>query len=102
MKSLSILIKPVSSACKMHCEYCFYRDVSSLRKVKSFGTMSKMVMDQLIEQVYLDLNHGDSMTFAFQGGEPTLSGLEFFKSFVLYVKNQTEKSILIIYYKPMG
>ena len=67
-KSVSILIKPASSLCNLRCKYCFYADVSSLRKVKSFGRMKLETVDSLIENVFVDLNDGDQLTIAFQGG----------------------------------
>ena len=91
MKHLSVLIKPASSLCNMRCKYCFYADVSSLRGVKSFGIMSNDTMKVMIDNIYVDLNDGDSMTFAFQGGEPTLAGLDYFVNFVDYVKQQSKR-----------
>ena len=91
MKHLSVLIKPASSLCDMRCKYCFYHDISSLREAKSFGFMKGGVMEKLIDQVYLDLDHGDHMSFAFQGGEPTLIGLNFFKQFVAYINKQIKQ-----------
>jgi len=91
MKHLSVLIKPASSACNLKCQYCFYVDVSNLREVRSFGMMNEQVMRTMIDNIYLDLKAGDHITFAFQGGEPTLVGLDFFKKFVKYVQTQSKK-----------
>jgi len=88
MKHLSVLIKPASAACNLRCKYCFYANVSSLREVCSFGNMKADVMENMIDQLYQDLEAGDHMTFAFQGGEPTLAGLTYFKNFINYVKAQ--------------
>lgn len=85
MKQLAVLIKPASSACDMRCKYCFYHDISTHREVKSFGKMKQDVMEKIIDQTFVDLNDGDTMTFAFQGGEPTLAGLSYFENFVAYV-----------------
>lgn len=41
MKSISVLIKPVSSLCNLRCRYCFYGNVSDLREVKSYGIMQE-------------------------------------------------------------
>ncbi|WP_445238932.1 SPASM domain-containing protein [Lacticaseibacillus paracasei] len=90
-KSVSILIKPASSLCNLRCKYCFYADVSSLRKVKSFGRMKLETVDSLIENVFVDLNDGDQLTIAFQGGEPTLAGLRYYQYFLAEIKKQTKK-----------
>ena len=84
MKQLSVLIKPASSLCNMRCRYCFYADVSEQREVFSYGMMSEDVMKTLVFRV--KESGAQSVTFAFQGGEPTLCGLSLFESFVREVK----------------
>ncbi|MFI3283632.1 MAG: SPASM domain-containing protein [Erysipelotrichaceae bacterium] len=85
MKQISFLIKPASSLCDLRCRYCFYADVSDLREVKSTGIMKDDVMKKLIDEALRVIDEG-SITFAFQGGEPTIAGLDYFKRFVAYVK----------------
>lgn len=92
MKELSILIKPASSLCNMRCRYCFYGDISDLRQVKSFGLMEQATADALIDNALFGLQEEDSVTFLFQGGEPTLAGLPFFEAFVQQVQKREPKS----------
>ncbi len=75
------MIKPASSLCNMRCRYCFYHDVSNIREVKSFGVMSEATAENLIRKAF-DFADGESVAFAFQGGEPLIAGLDFFKSFI--------------------
>ncbi len=84
MPALSIMVKPASGLCNMRCKYCFYSDVVSHRKMGQFGVMDKEVADNLIEKAIVYAN-GESISFVFQGGEPLLSGLEFFEHFIDYV-----------------
>lgn len=79
MKQLSIMIKPASSLCNMRCKYCFYADVSSLRSVDSFGIMAQDTTDRVLGHIFSDLAPGDRLILAFQGGEPTLAGLDYFR-----------------------
>jgi uncharacterized protein len=81
MKNLSLLIKPASSLCNMHCKYCFYADIASSREIASYGIMSQETVYQILTTTKKDLLPGDHLTIAFQGGEPTLAGLDFFKGF---------------------
>lgn len=81
MPSLSIMLKPASSLCNMRCKYCFYHDVSDHRAIYNYGMMSDITSRNVIEKA-LRLADGDSIYFVFQGGEPTLRGLEFFREFV--------------------
>lgn len=90
MPPLSIMIKPASSLCNMRCKYCFYHDVTDHRDVKSFGMMSEETAENLIEKA-LSFANGESITFAFQGGEPTLRGIEFFDFFCKKVKELNKK-----------
>lgn len=90
MKQISILIKPASSNCNLRCKYCFYANVSSLREVESHGLMSKDTVNKMIDNVYVDLNDGDKLTIAFQGGEPTLAGLAYYEYVVACVEKQSK------------
>jgi uncharacterized protein len=83
LKNISLLIKPSSSNCNLACKYCFYYDVAANRDYESFGFMQASTMKSLIIKA-LD-SATDHITFAFQGGEPTLIGLDYFKDFVATV-----------------
>lgn len=77
MPPLSIMIKPASGLCNLHCSYCFYADESANRERASYGIMSVESLEQIIKRV---LAHAEgNCTIAFQGGEPTLAGLDFFR-----------------------
>ena len=81
MKNLTIMIKPASSLCNLRCRYCFYADIANLRDVKSYGVMSEEKMGEMLQKLETQLSPGDRITFAFQGGEPTLAGLGWFQRF---------------------
>ena len=88
MPELSIMIKPASSLCNLRCEYCFYHDVSQIREEHNLGIMSAETSDRLIKSA-LDFARGDSVAFAFQGGEPLLAGFDYFKASPSESKNIT-------------
>lgn len=95
MPPLMFLIKPASGNCNMRCEYCFYADEVERRSVASYGLMDSGTAKSLIE---LALKSSErSCTFAFQGGEPTLSGLDFYKDFIKMVKEKNDKKLEINY-----
>lgn len=93
MPAASILIKPASANCNMDCKYCFYKCLSSHREEYSKGFMSYETLDTLVREAiaYAD----DSLTFAFQGGEPTLAGIDFLKKAVELQKKYNEKKLHI-------
>ena len=80
MPPISVLIKPASSKCNLKCEYCFYHDVADNRTVPDYGFMSLETIEVIIRKA-LQFASGYA-TFSFQGGEPTLCGIDFFKSVV--------------------
>lgn len=81
MKHIAVMIKPASSLCNLRCRYCFYAEVSDSREVRSFGVMERAVAVRMIHNIFTGLTRGDTVSFAFQGGEPTLAGLDFFRFF---------------------
>ncbi|MDR0731604.1 MAG: SPASM domain-containing protein [Treponema sp.] len=81
MKHIYVLIKPASSLCNMRCSYCFYSDVSARRDCASFGIMDGETRRRIIGNIFACLEDGDEITFAFQGGEPTLAGTAWFVDF---------------------
>jgi len=71
-----LLAKPTGAACNLDCKYCFF-----LRKDALYGggslRMPDDVLDAYIEQL-LAAQPADEVNVAWQGGEPTLMGLDFF------------------------
>lgn len=73
----SILIKPSGPDCNLRCNYCFYRQKSGMFTGKTHR-MSSAVLETLIrDSMRMGVN-----AFSWQGGEPTLMGLDFFKRVV--------------------
>lgn len=77
MPPISLLIKPASGNCNLRCTYCFYYDITQNREQESYGFMTEETLEQVLKKA-LAFAEG-SCTVAFQGGEPTLRGLDFFK-----------------------
>lgn len=88
MQHLTFLIKPASSLCNMRCRYCFYEDVSDNRLQKQMGIMTASTAQRIIQEAFRAISKNGTITFFFQGGEPTLAGLDFFRNFV-----QLEKAL---------
>ena len=93
MPPLSIMIKPASSLCNLRCKYCFYCDVAAHRDVFSLGKMELSTAENLIKSA-LSFADGCSVAFAFQGGEPLIAGLDYFRGFVSLVKRYNVKNLL--------
>lgn len=82
MRNIHFLIKPASSLCNLRCRYCFYEDVAENRTEKCMGIMQGETMDELLREAYRTIEPRGRITFSFQGGEPTVAGLDFFREFV--------------------
>ena len=93
MKNLNLLIKPASSSCNLRCKYCFYYDVADNREVKNFGIMNDETLENMVKRVFEDVEY--SANFAFQGGEPTVAGIEYFKKFHEFVEKYNVNKIQV-------
>lgn len=97
MKHVNLLIKPASSLCNLRCRYCFYADVAENRTVPNMGIMSLETAEKLIAGAFNAVDARGSINFAFQGGEPTVAGLSFFKDFVQLVDKRGKPDIHVSY-----
>jgi uncharacterized protein len=83
MKPFTLLIKPSGSDCNIDCTYCFYKG-----RDPSVGTGRQRMSDEVLQTLvrdYMQLGFPIS-GFAWQGGEPTLMGVDFFRRAVQFQK----------------
>ena len=83
-KAFHIMAKPTGSACNLHCGYCFFLKKERLYPGSDFR-MSAQVHKAYIRQL-LEFHRTPQVTVAWQGGEPTLMGLDFFRRSVEFQK----------------
>ena len=80
-----LLIKPAGSRCNLHCKYCFYYNNDRYFDPPSRGRGKVMSLDTLEAMTRELLSYRMPQTvFAWQGGEPTLAGLDFFRKAVAF------------------
>lgn len=91
MRDLNFLIKPSSSLCNMECKYCFYMDVAEKRTEYEYGFMVKETLENIIRKGIEEVS--GTCSFTFQGGEPTLAGIGFYKKAVDIQKKYQNKRI---------
>lgn len=79
------MVKPTGAICNLDCTYCYY-----LHKKDLLGSNSKFrITDEILEthvRQYIEAQRGDQIVFSWQGGEPTLMGIEFFRKVVALEK----------------
>jgi uncharacterized protein len=80
MRPFSLLVKPASADCNLRCTYCFYLEKCALYPESRVHKMSDEVSERLISS-YMKTPQ-PVYAFGWQGGEPTLMGLDFFRRVV--------------------
>lgn len=76
----NVLVKPAGPDCNLDCSYCFYKGKSALYPGRPQHRMAEETLEELVRQVMRA--GGRQLSFVWQGGEPTLAGLDFFRSAV--------------------
>ena len=90
MKSLQLLIKPASSLCDLKCKYCFYHNLATHQalspKIMSVETLELTIKRASEYFTNAPKDEPSYLSILFQGGEPTLAGLDYFKQAVAFQK----------------
>ena len=72
------MTKPIGSRCNLDCSYCFYLEKEKLYTDAGGMRMKPEVLETYIRD-YIAAQPAPVVSFAWQGGEPTLLGVEFFR-----------------------
>ena len=75
--AFSVLVKPTGAVCNLDCKYCFFLSKQTLYPDSDFR-MADDLVEEYIRQL-LESQKGSVVALAWQGGEPTLMGLGFFR-----------------------
>ena len=75
------MVKPVGAICNIDCTYCYYLHKKDLLGSESHFQISDEILETHIKQ-YIEGQDREEVVFSWQGGEPTLLGLEFFRRVV--------------------
>ncbi len=81
LPAFHVMIKPIGPICNLDCKYCFYLEKEKLYPEETDWKMPDDVLESYIRQ-YIEVQSAPVITFAWQGGEPTLLGVEFFRKAV--------------------
>jgi uncharacterized protein len=84
-RQFHVMAKPSGSTCNLDCSYCFYLSKETLPNGPGPGRMSDDVLERFVQQ-YIAGVTGNEVVFSWQGGEPTLMGLDFFRKVVALQK----------------
>jgi uncharacterized protein len=91
--AFNVMLKPAGSSCNLNCTYCYYLEKKILYPSGAPFKMSEELLEEYTRQ-YIEANQVPVVTFTWQGGEPTLMGLEFYlKAMELQKKHAGGKTI---------
>lgn len=101
MPPISVMIKPASGLCNMMCDYCFYSDEAKKRTCETYGYMTEQTLKNVIRKTIRSAEY--YVNYAFQGGEPTLRGIEFLRKLLSFRKSLISTELqLIIQFRQMA
>jgi len=83
------MAKPTGSTCNLDCAYCYYLSKGALPNGPGSGRMSDEVLETFIKK-YIEGVTGSEVVFSWQGGEPTLLGLDFFRKIIALEKKHAK------------
>ena len=93
-----VLIKPIGPVCNIACEYCFYLGKEKLfpYKKKTDFQMSEDTLETFVKQYINGQPYGTTeVNFTWQGGEPTLRGIGFYKKAINFQNKYRRKGMKI-------
>ena len=84
-RGFHVMTKPMGALCNLDCKYCFYLEKEKLYPENENFKMPDDVLESYVRQ-YIESQDVPEVTFAWQGGEPTLAGVGFFRKAVEFQK----------------
>ena len=86
VQGIHVVAKPIGPVCNLNCEYCFYLEKKALFAPNEQYRMSDDVLSTFIAN-YVTSQPTPIVEFVWQGGEPTLLGIDFFKKVIKLQKH---------------
>ncbi|HEX2999259.1 MAG TPA: radical SAM protein, partial [Armatimonadota bacterium] len=80
-RAFHVMAKPAGARCNLRCHYCFYLEKEKLYPDSPGFRMDDATLENFVRQ-YIEAQDVPEINFAWQGGEPTLMGLDFFRRVV--------------------
>jgi uncharacterized protein len=94
-RAFHLLAKPTGAICNLDCEYCFFLSKEMLYPGSRFR-MADELLEQYIRQL-IEAHQVPHVTIAWQGGEPTMMGVDFFRRASAYVERYRRPGMSVEY-----
>jgi uncharacterized protein len=92
-EAFHVMLKPAGPSCNLRCTYCYYLEKKKLYPGSGNPKMSDDLLENFTKQ-FIEAHQVPIVTFTWQGGEPTLLGLDFFRKAIgLQKKYRGDKTI---------
>ena len=102
INNFQLMAKPSGSKCNIDCSYCFYLEKEKLYpNRKENWRMSDEVLEKYIEKNILSQT-SNMVDFLWQGGEPTLLGLDFFRRAIIFQEKYRNGKVINNYFQTNG
>ena len=88
-KAFHILAKAIGPICNLDCKYCYYLEKEKLYPENERWKMSDDTLETFVRD-YIAGQPGREVNFAFQGGEPTLLGVNYFRKVVEFQRKHAK------------
>ena len=92
-QGIHVMAKPIGPACNLNCDYCFYLEKQALFGESENYRMNDTVLSAYITK-YITSQPSPAVDFLWQGGEPTLLGIDFFKRVIKLQKSFSSKKTI--------
>lgn len=81
--AFNVMLKPIGPICNLNCTYCYYLEKKNLYLDTRDFRMKDEVLEQFTKQ-YIESQNVPVITFVWQGGEPTMLGIDYFQKALEY------------------
>lgn len=85
MIRMHVMIKATGPICNLNCDYCYYLSKENLLSTDSRWRISEETLENFIRQ-YIEQQNAKEVVFSWQGGEPSMLGLDFFRKIIAIQK----------------
>lgn len=95
-----LMSKPTGSICNIKCDYCYYLEKEKIHDNSSL-VMDDKTLDNYVRK-YIESQNVDIVDFIWQGGEPTLAGVDFYKKAIYFQKKYSKGKKINNYFQTNG
>lgn len=96
VKRTHVMAKPIGAACNLDCDYCYYLSKEDLLEYKK--GVSPSMNDETLEHFiksYIENQNTPEIVFTWQGGEPTMLGIDYFEKVIALQKRYQPEGVMI-------